>query len=431
MAQLPALTIDPRNALLDLAPVQNALTGLQRQQNANREYDQQQEQLGMQRESHALQKQNYERQWKQQEVANLGKRAQAIDGLTDDRQRQAAWGAWVKAHGADGLSPEEMDYRTGPKLAAAAAGLFRDPMEAESKKLDMDYKRAQIAELNAKASGGGRDYGKTGAVVQGPDGAFYAVRYGADGTEKINRLDVGGQNVAPARGVSVVGNQIYDKATGAPVRDVTQNLAEGEKAKAMGKGQAEGALALPKSKIALDQFNEQNAIVLQNIDTAIAGADGWTTGLYGSAASKIAGTAAHNLSKTLNTIKSNLGFDKLQAMRDASPTGGALGQVSEMENQLLQSVWGSVEQSQTKEQLIENLQQIKAIRERFAVMKQQAYEEDVARFGAQNVPNPASGQAAPAGQDPLAEARDAIAKGAPRDAVIQRLQQNGINPAGL
>lgn len=154
MAQLPALTIDPRNALLDLAPVQNALTGLQRQQNANREYEQQQEQIGMQRGSHALQKQNYERQWKQQDVENLGKRAQAIDALTDDRQRQAAWGAWVKAHGTDGLSPEEMDYRTGPKLAAAAAGLFRDPMEAEKNRLDMDYKRAQIAELNMKNTAG-------------------------------------------------------------------------------------------------------------------------------------------------------------------------------------------------------------------------------------------------------------------------------------
>lgn len=38
---------------------------------------------------------------------------------------------------------------------------------------------------------------------------------------------------------------------------------------------------------------------------------------------------------------------------------------------------------------------------------------------------------APPAADPLAQARDAIAKGAPRDAVIQRLQQNGINPAGL
>lgn len=39
--------------------------------------------------------------------------------------------------------------------------------------------------------------------------------------------------------------------------------------------------------------------------------------------------------------------------------------------------------------------------------------------------------AAAAGSDPLAEARAAIAAGAPRDAVIQRLQQHGVNPAGL
>jgi hypothetical protein len=46
--------------------------------------------------------------------------------------------------------------------------------------------------------------------------------------------------------------------------------------------------------------------------------------------------------------------------------------------------------------------------------------------------NPTPQQAPGAPQsDPLAQARDAIARGAPRDAVIQRLQQNGINPAGL
>jgi hypothetical protein len=35
------------------------------------------------------------------------------------------------------------------------------------------------------------------------------------------------------------------------------------------------------------------------------------------------------------------------------------------------------------------------------------------------------------GGDPLAQARAAIARGASRDAVMQRLQQMGVNPAGL
>jgi hypothetical protein len=60
----------------------------------------------------------------------------------------------------------------------------------------------------------------------------------------------------------------------------------------------------------------------------------------------------------------------------------------------------------------------------------------------QNIPATASiMQSAPQGPpaalpgvpsaDPITAAKDAISRGAPRDAVIQRLQQNGINPAGL
>ena len=45
---------------------------------------------------------------------------------------------------------------------------------------------------------------------------------------------------------------------------------------------------------------------------------------------------------------------------------------------------------------------------------------------------PISGADSPqAGMDPLTQARNAIAQGAPRAAVIQRLQQHGINPEGL
>lgn len=47
-------------------------------------------------------------------------------------------------------------------------------------------------------------------------------------------------------------------------------------------------------------------------------------------------------------------------------------------------------------------------------------------------PPPGAPAAAAVGSgDPLSQARAAIAAGAPRDAVIQRLQQHGINPAGL
>lgn len=143
MPQLPALHLEPRNALLDLTPVTNALDGIQKQQNANRDYAMQQDELAMRKQSHDLQAQNYQRTWKQQDVENMGKRAMAIDAMADGPQKQAAWQRIVQSHGADGLSPEELDYRTGPKMMAAQAGLFQDPLERQ-------YKQAQINALNSK-----------------------------------------------------------------------------------------------------------------------------------------------------------------------------------------------------------------------------------------------------------------------------------------
>lgn len=46
-------------------------------------------------------------------------------------------------------------------------------------------------------------------------------------------------------------------------------------------------------------------------------------------------TDERRLGQRIKTLRANLGFDKLQAMRDASPTGGALGQVSNIELELL------------------------------------------------------------------------------------------------
>ena len=48
-------------------------------------------------------------------------------------------------------------------------------------------------------------------------------------------------------------------------------------------------------------------------------------------------------------------------MRDASPTGGALGQVSNIELDLLKSSLGNLNQSQSKEQFMANLKQVQKV----------------------------------------------------------------------
>jgi len=67
---------------------------------------------------------------------------------------------------------------------------------------------------------------------------------------------------------------------------------------------------------------------------------------------------ASTLEGYMDTVRANVGFDALQQMRDSSPTGGALGQVSEREIGFLQSVAGSLKPGQENHVLIENLEDI-------------------------------------------------------------------------
>lgn len=107
-------------------------------------------------------------------------------------------------------------------------------------------------------------------------------------------------------------------------------------------------------QIQADTVNNKIEEALQNVDK-------WTTGVPGVVSGMVPGTKSHDLQNTLNTVKANIGFDKLQSMRNASPTGGALGQVSEMENKLLQQTFGSVEQSQSADQLRKNLEELQKV----------------------------------------------------------------------
>ncbi|KMM77079.1 hypothetical protein ACP93_02655 [Xanthomonas sp. NCPPB 1128] len=86
------------------------------------------------------------------------------------------------------------------------------------------------------------------------------------------------------------------------------------------------------------------------------GLDG-ITGLRG-AIPDVPGSAAANARAELDTLRSQVGFGVLQAMRDASKTGGALGSVSEQENTLLQSNLAALAGSQSAESFRANLKKV-------------------------------------------------------------------------
>jgi len=84
-----------------------------------------------------------------------------------------------------------------------------------------------------------------------------------------------------------------------------------------------------------------------------------TAGFGSETAKSIGGSDAADLEAALSTITSAVGFKRLQDMREASPTGGALGSVSEKELSQLNAALGSISQKQSPEQLKKNLLKIK------------------------------------------------------------------------
>lgn len=118
-----------------------------------------------------------------------------------------------------------------------------------------------------------------------------------------------------------------------------------------------------KTKLASTGELEKSKFVINNIDRALSQVGPFTTGVGGALLKNVPGTSAKNLDETLNTVRANVGFDTLQAMRQSSPTGGALGAVSDRENQLLQAVRGSLDQKQSSDQFVDNL---KALRSHFS-----------------------------------------------------------------
>lgn len=115
--------------------------------------------------------------------------------------------------------------------------------------------------------------------------------------------------------------------------------------------------------------------VMTTIDTASKQIGTFTAGAIGSPLSLIPGTPAKNLAANLETIKANLGFDRLQQMRDASPTGGALGQVAIQELVALQASIASLDIQQTPAQLRANLNKIKGHYEKWRSAVNKAKEQ--------------------------------------------------------
>ena len=113
------------------------------------------------------------------------------------------------------------------------------------------------------------------------------------------------------------------------------------------------------------QYSEERANrTIQSVEELLPKVNNLTVG-YGSLLKNWPATAANNFRSELDTLKANIGFNELTAMRAASKTGGALGNVSDRELTLLTSALGALEQSQDVASVKANLNKVKASVERW------------------------------------------------------------------
>lgn len=151
-----------------------------------------------------------------------------------------------------------------------------------------------------------------------------------------------------------------------------------------------------KEQLRAEQTQKYGNVVLTaigDIESLMKGATLPTTGAIGSVlAERAPGTAAHDIKNTLETIRANISFERLNEMRAASPTGGALGNVTDKEGALLANSLAAVQQSSSEGQFRANLMRLRNQFER--TVHGRLLTDQERRFASQGDGNPKQAQGA-------------------------------------
>ncbi|WP_422353745.1 hypothetical protein [Stenotrophomonas sp. AR026] len=144
------------------------------------------------------------------------------------------------------------------------------------------------------------------------------------------------------------------------LRDVqTQGAITQAAGTAAAEAQAKDAAQRPKRIQQYRQALTAAGNVETSLDKALGLLSPYSTGFVGARSRGVEGSPSYNLASELETIKANLGFDRLQQMRDSSPTGGALGAIAVQELVALQSTIANLDPNQSESQIRANLERVK------------------------------------------------------------------------
>ena len=138
-----------------------------------------------------------------------------------------------------------------------------------------------------------------------------------------------------------------------------------------------------KSRGALNSSKQKFTQLQKNLAEVRKGIGFWTTSWGGVLARQFAAGPGVDQQSRFDTIRAMLGFDVLKKMREESPTGGALGNVSELEIKFLQAVAGELEINLGKDLQEETINRIERRAQAIIRRHEEAWKWDVmsGRFG--------------------------------------------------
>jgi len=117
----------------------------------------------------------------------------------------------------------------------------------------------------------------------------------------------------------------------------------------------------------------------------------FNTGIVGQALRGVGGTPAFDLNELLKPVRTNIFTAELDQMRANSPTGGAVGNVTDVEGNKFESALGSLDIAQSKGQLLDQIENVRnARREVLNNMKKtvEEYRRYLGGFGGQTAAQP-------------------------------------------
>src|SRR3990167_840740 len=124
---------------------------------------------------------------------------------------------------------------------------------------------------------------------------------------------------------------------------------------------------------------ERQVRTLQSVEELRKRVNFQTVGIVGAIGKYAPASLPRNFRTDLDTLKATIAFGELTAMREASKTGGALGQVSNVELGLLESALGGLDQGQSPANFRKNLDKIEASIKRWQGAANAVSEEDQLR----------------------------------------------------